>query len=103
MTEKCRVYIIESTSGHYKIGISSDVQRRLKELQKTQGPYLYDIAYYWVCSSRDEARFIEGYLHRAYDHKRVNGEWFELSARDLIDLGHNLIEMARDRYRESVY
>lgn len=97
----CSVYIIYSTSGHYKIGISGQPRKRLKELQRTQGPYKYSLEFYWVCNSRDEASFIEKYLHRAFRKQRVNGEWFELSPGDLIGIGNDAIDMARTAYEAS--
>lgn len=98
-SSKCSVYIIESTSGHYKIGISRNPKNRLKQLKMTQGPYKYSLAFFWWCGSREEARFIESDLHRIHGKRRVNGEWFELTANDLIGIGQ-CFELIRDRYLE---
>lgn len=94
----CSVYVVHSTSGHCKIGISEQPKKRIKALQATQGPFEYELIHYWVCGSRKEAAFIERYLHNIFSSCRVNGEWFTLSPADLIFLGGDGIEMARHEY-----
>lgn len=84
------VYVIKSTSGHYKIGHSNDPDRRLGELQKTQGPYEYSLMVKSPFANRRIAKKVESALHDAYDEWRVNGEWFELPEAMLVALGMSL-------------
>jgi predicted GIY-YIG superfamily endonuclease len=94
----CSVYIIYSTSGHYKIGVSNNPKKRVKALRRTQGPYEYSLVYYWVFGSRGEAYHIEQWLHKVFEGQRVNGEWFELSPTDLIFIGNDAIDLASAEY-----
>lgn len=87
MNDLCYVYVIKSTSGHYKIGLSDDPHRRLKQLKKTQGPYEYSLMVHISFPSRDSARRAERSIHNALDEWRVNGEWFSLSESFLVALG----------------
>ncbi len=72
------IYLIKSTSGHYKIGQSKNPRRRLIELQKgaTIGPFELDLICYFAVNDMDEA---ENYLHAVYHDSRINGEWFLLN------------------------
>lgn len=99
--EKSCVYIIESTSGHYKIGHSDDPKRRLKELKRTQGPYEYRLIYYRWLSTKDQARYTEQELHRIFATNRVNGEWFSLKAADLIGIGEGFDLIAEGYERQT--
>lgn len=84
------VYVIESTSGHFKIGISDNPARRIKQLNKTKGPFDLNLIYWCAYDSRETAAKREQALHGEFEHARVNGEWFKLSAKDLMDLGYSL-------------
>ena len=72
------IYLIKSTSGHYKIGQSKNPKRRLKELQKgaTIGPFELDLVCYFKVKDMDD---IEDHLHGYFYAERVIGEWFNLS------------------------
>ena len=87
---KCSVYLIHSTSGHYKIGYSTDPQRRLRQLRKTQGPYEYSLVGAIVCDSVEEAREMESDLHEEFSDSRFNGEWFELLPMELVLVGFTI-------------
>lgn len=87
------VYVIESTSGHYKIGYSKNPMRRLKELQKTQGPFQYSFVSITSFETEKFAREAERYLHSLFVNHRVNGEWYKLDAFNLIYLGEQLSKL----------
>jgi len=72
-----KTYVIKSgNSDYYKIGKTSrTVPSRLKELQ-TGNPHPLKVV---KVLSGD----LEGYYHDKFSHKRVSGEWFKLSRRDL--------------------
>jgi predicted GIY-YIG superfamily endonuclease len=81
------VYLIYSTSGHFKIGYSKNPEARLKQLQQTQGVYEYSLIQTMPFVSSEEARKAEVDFHQQYEEKRIRGEWFLLEPRDLIELG----------------
>jgi hypothetical protein len=72
-----KTYVIKSGNSHYyKIGKTSrSVESRLRELQ-TGNPHSLKVI---KVLSGD----LEGYYHNKFSHKRVGGEWFKLSHRDL--------------------
>lgn len=73
-TSEDHLYLITDGRG-VKIGRSKNPQKRLKEL-KTANPSKMEI----VCVIRNKG-FLEKTLHRCFDDIRLEGEWFETSAR----------------------
>lgn len=75
------VYLIQSTdNGYYKIGISKNPQKRIKQLMTGNSSPLKLIESY----ESEFANKIERVLHRRYSHLNKEGEWFELSILDEI-------------------
>lgn len=73
------VYLLQSDTGHYKIGRSKDPDNRIK----TFGVKLpFEVEYIALIETEDMVK-LETDLHDLYDHKRVNGEWFDLSPEDV--------------------
>lgn len=73
------VYLIQSLEeGYYKIGISKNPKKRLKQLQTGNSSELKLIYSY----PSEYANKIEKSLHGLLSHCKKEGEWFELS---LID------------------
>ena len=73
-----RIYILES-DGFYKIGVSANINNRIKELQ-TGNPYTIEC----VFSRRvPEAYEVEKYIHKLFEQDKVSGEWFEFDDRTL--------------------
>jgi hypothetical protein len=66
------VYAIEGAMGHVKIGTTTDLSSRVRELQTGSPVTLRVLA---VCPGD---RALEAALHRAYARYRVSGEWFAL-------------------------
>ena len=65
------VYFVQATEGGpVKIGVTTDLSRRLKALQTAQAEPLRVLR--WVPGN--EA--IEAYYHRVFGHLRIQGEWF---------------------------
>ena len=75
------VYIIQSESGHYKIGKSTgDPSKRVRSLQ-TGSPF--DLTLILKIKSSNCHR-LEADIHDRFASKRIRGEWFTLSTDDLI-------------------
>lgn len=63
-----------------KIGYSSSDSPAIRFLQfKTYAPYGSEIIGFIITS---DAKQIETNLHRKYSHKRLSGEWFEITVED---------------------
>lgn len=85
------VYLIEC-GGRYKIGVSADVDRRLKQLDKR--PFALNL----IAKSQlfDEAYTAEKKLHQQYQKYNVYGEWFDVPQDELdvlieqVELSHAL-------------
>jgi hypothetical protein len=75
------LYIIQlGETNVYKIGISVNPNRRLKEL-KSKSPVPLRIIYQ---NFGHDYESIEKYFHWVFRKKRVRGEWFELNQDDII-------------------
>ena len=68
----------------YKIGISDDPERRLKQLQgQTNMPGKIEITHSKLFN---DAKQYESYFHDLFSSRRANGEWFRLTKDDLYIL-----------------
>ena len=76
-----KVYLLANLDkGHYKIGItSSTVEKRVKQLQTGSSEPIDIIAVF----ETDFHSKVEKTLHRKYDSKRLEGEWFMLEPEDV--------------------
>ena len=75
------VYLIsDSNTYNYKIGISNNPEKRIKELQ-TGNENKLKIIHKVLC---ENYKNVETALHNQYSFLKVNGEWFELSNDDVI-------------------
>lgn len=88
-TEPCYVYLmVDTANGYHKIGISNHPEYREGTLQ-SEKPSIE-----LVCAkkfpSRTIARAIESALHTTYQDKHLRGEWFQLDAKDIIELTETL-------------
>ena len=63
----------------YKIGYSKDVSNRMATFN-VKLPFRFDLVY---TLKTENMRRVEKLLHRQFQSKRVNGEWFDLSADDV--------------------
>ena len=71
-----KIYLIKSLNeGIYKIGVSKNPNKRLKEVQ-TGNPAPVEIIQLY---ESEIAYKIETALHNRYSHYNTHGEWFELS------------------------
>lgn len=72
------VYLLKH-GNEYKIGRSTDPTRRYKEI-RVQMPLNTEEVH---LIETDDTVGIEAYWHRRFSEKRLNGEWFRLSAHDV--------------------
>ncbi len=88
--ERCYVYLMMDLNNNYhKIGISNKPEYREKTLQ-SEKPTIE-----MVCNksfpNRKIASSFEQALHQAYAYKRIRGEWFKLSEKEVQDIKETLI------------
>lgn len=76
--ERSGIYIIEM-KGVFKIGMSSNVHERIRQIIGSL-PYHGDLV---AIIETQQARIIESELHKEFIEKRLNGEWFSLDHVDL--------------------
>lgn len=76
------IYFLREEHGLVKIGKTIDFERRFRTLQH-QIPYQLEIIALIHTFLTDE---LEEYFHAKFVNKRVKGEWFALSERDIADL-----------------
>jgi predicted GIY-YIG superfamily endonuclease len=82
-----RVYLLWNAQTRlYKIGISDNVERRKRELER-QGGVPITIMGSWQAERPED---IERALHRYYAAKRREGEWFALADQDVYAISHAL-------------
>ena len=76
------VYLLQSPSGNYKIGRTSNPDDRLKTFS-VKLPF--EVEYVCVIQT-DDMYALESNLHQRFWDKRVNGEWFTLSPEDVAHI-----------------
>lgn len=78
-TKSSKLYLIGAPNGLVKIGITTDIYRRLRVLDLSSPVELNLI----LSFESSQAEVIEAELHKYFAVKRVKGEWFNLSDSDL--------------------
>jgi len=68
------LYIIVDESNRKKIGVTNDIDKRLKTLQ-TGNPEKLKVI--WYEDGLLEPTKLERHLHRQFASNRLNGEWFK--------------------------
>lgn len=84
------IYFIHSDNGLTKIGIAKDVKLRLTTLN-IGSPVELSLLFYFESQNAKRA---EANLHKRFSQKRVKGEWFNLSDKDIswIKENYDIIE-----------
>lgn len=84
------LYVINQIgTNFYKIGITNDLNKRIRALQ-TGNPntlnYVIAVQSDLEDSKGKEIIYLERFLHRNYKSRRKNGEWFQLSRLDVCKI-----------------
>lgn len=74
------IYVMESTKGLYKIGVSSDPKQRLKSVQTGSGDKVDLVFTYFT----GEPFYYEKLMHRKFADNQVLGEWFKFKDKSFI-------------------
>ena len=83
--ESCFVYLMKDESnGYHKIGISNKPEYRERTLQSEKPTIVLLCAKEFA--TRIIAEAIESALHKAFEDKRLRGEWFALDEKDVLDI-----------------
>ena len=78
------VYLIQDTSnpGRYKIGRTTNLAQRLPQIQRGEAGKLQ----YHFIRQTDNAPALERALHQKFASSRMQGEWFNLSGRQIREI-----------------
>lgn len=90
----CNVYVIEA-GGRVKIGLSDDPRKRLGELA-TGSAYTPTLIHSWRVASRADALTMERSMHGLFRRQRMNGEWFDVPADEVVGVGECLSQGDRE-------
>jgi nucleoside 2-deoxyribosyltransferase len=74
------IYLIRADTGEYKIGRAKNVDQRLASFGGAKHPFKWEVIHTIEVS---DACAAERHLHRLYERRRVNGEWFVLNNEDV--------------------
>lgn len=85
------VYLMQSDTGLFKIGISKDPRKRLAQIKSLSGVDVKLIAFY---ATEGPARDVEKRLHKLFESYRTLGEWFKFPETYSLDKFESLC----DRY-----
>jgi uncharacterized protein (DUF433 family) len=77
---KTCVYILKTGKNLFKIGKTRDLQRRLSSYH-THLPILFRVVRQYPAANMSE---LEESLHIVFQHRRIKGEWFQLTNDDLV-------------------
>lgn len=72
---------MSTDDGYYKIGVSKNPQKRIRELKTGNSSPLKLVSSY----ETEIANKIEKILHRRFSHLSKEGEWFDLSISDDVN------------------
>lgn len=72
------VYLI-GTDDIQKVGITNDLNRRLRELQ-TGNPHKLTLHHHILVEDKD-ALYIEKKIHLELNHRKMKGEWFKMDSK----------------------
>lgn len=77
------IYLIEC-QGYYKIGVATDVGNRVSQMA-TGNPFEMSVVSVYEFGNAD---VVEKSIHQRFSEKRLRGEWFLLSAEEVVEFTH---------------
>lgn len=89
------IYIIGNSESQQKIGFAKNPQKRLKALQtgNAQKLFLHHVAEV----PEEKVKILEKKIHHEINHKKIKGEWFNISAEEAkLILDHAIIRWLDD-------
>lgn len=104
------VYVMQAVgTNRYKIGRTSDIVRRNKQLNSNQPPYQIKVV---ASEYVGDAYLLESELHKLYSEFRVNNEWFEIPGvsnphsliyKGVLRVFNTLNPIVFDRFQNSIF
>lgn len=76
------IYCGDKESSPVKVGVTSDIERRVSSLQ-TGNPYQLICKAFIPCDSKEQSYRLESFFHRQFRKNRMVGEWFRLHHVDM--------------------
>jgi len=77
------VYILKTGKNLYKIGKTRHLQQRLSAYH-THLPILFKVVRVYECPPGATMDELEEALHIVFQHRRIKGEWFQLTDQELV-------------------
>lgn len=74
------IYLLSNDNMQYKIGITKNINKRIKQLQTGNAEKINLIKFY---KSEKYYKNIEYALHNTFFHKNIQNEWFNLDINDV--------------------
>lgn len=100
MSEPGFIYFVHANlTNRYKIGLTNNLDRRMKELNGKQSPFENKML--WSIEVSD-MRSAEKDLHDRFDARRVNGEWFRFDESELGEV-KSIYDRVADKYSAHQY
>jgi hypothetical protein len=86
------IYVIAPEAGYpCKVGVASNIKKRLKGLQTGSGEELF-VHSVFAAANRGTAFRVEKFAHRRLQENRMVGEWFNVFADDAVAVLQELCE-----------
>lgn len=86
-----------------KIGVTNTPKTRARQIVNSSGMNIFTLILLELLPEYDESpQFIEKFLHNFYIDKRVKGEWFRLSIRDIIEIRNLFYEIYGEDIQDEI-
>ncbi len=79
------IYCGEKQTSPVKIGVTTDIERRIVELQ-TGNPYKLICKALIPCDDKTQAYHLESFFHKQFKKNRMMGEWFKIYSFNMKEL-----------------
>lgn len=89
-----KIYVISDNKGLYKIGVSSNSEKRKQGLQTGNGNIL-EIKY--QSEDIDNAYKLESELHKVYEQNNSSNEWFEFSKEEFNKVSNDIDNLIKTK------